>query len=93
MLEMRRFQSTISVQRKPISRRFDVVFSICLASFVLLFGLALIVKHRANPPQRCPIDGQLAEWRNEGYRDHNICNYGHFSKVDQKPHSWWASCI
>lgn len=64
-----------------------------LAGFALLFGLFVVIKRRANPTQRCPIDGQVSEWRNDSYRDHHICNYGHFSKADQKPHTWWASCI
>jgi hypothetical protein len=90
---MRRFETTNHVEPKRIPRRYDGLFALILAGFVLLFGLFVLIKHRANPPQHCPIDGQVAEWRTEGYRDHHICNYGHFSKADNKAHTWWASCI
>jgi hypothetical protein len=47
--------------------------------------------------QRCPTDGFPVEWQAGGEhfgsrRDHNICNYGHYSKADHKPHTWWAAC-
>lgn len=66
---------------------------------LLLVGLIILKNNgaRSVSPQRCPIDGLPAEWQTGGEhygsrRDHNICNYGHFSKVDQKPHTWWAAC-
>ncbi len=92
-LVMRRVKPTRYLQRKPLPRRYDAFFVLILAGFALLFGLFVHIKRWANPTQHCPIDGQAAEWRTEGYRDHHICNYGHFSKVDQKSHTWWASCV
>ena len=68
---------------------------------IALFLVGLIILKNngagATSPQRCPIDGLAAEWQTGGEhygsrRDHNVCNYGHFSKVDQKPHTWWAAC-
>jgi hypothetical protein len=66
---------------------------------LLLVGLIILKNNgvRSIGPQRCPIDGLPAEWQTGGERfgsraDHNVCNYGHFSKVDQKPHTWWAAC-
>jgi hypothetical protein len=66
---------------------------------ILLVGLIILKSNgaRSTGPQRCPIDGLPAEWQTGGEhfgsrRDHNVCNYGHFSKVDQKPHTWWAAC-
>jgi hypothetical protein len=66
---------------------------------LLLVGLIILENNgtRSISPQRCPIDGAPAEWQSGGEhygsrRDHNVCNYGHFSKVDQKPHTWWAAC-
>jgi hypothetical protein len=65
----------------------------------LLVGLIILKNNGARSirVQRCPIDGAPAEWQTGGEqygsrRDHNVCNYGHFSKVDQKPHTWWAAC-
>jgi hypothetical protein len=89
---MRRLKPTLNAQQKPIPRRYDGFFAMILIAFTLLLFLFVAIKHRINPTQYCPIDGQAAEWRTEGYRDHHICNYGHFSKTDQKPHTWWASC-
>jgi hypothetical protein len=41
-------------------------------------------------PNICPIDGQLAEWsKRQGRSD---CEYGHFSTVEKKPHTWVAAC-
>jgi len=90
---MRRFKPTKRVQGKAIPRRYDTLFVLILAGFVLVFRLFVHFKRWANPTQYCPIDGQAAEWRTERFREHHICYYGHFSKVDQKPHSWWASCV
>src|ERR1700730_1045932 len=68
---------------------------------VTLFLVALIILRNRGTnsvnPQRCPIDGLPAEWRAGGERfgsrsDHNICNYGHFSVVEKKAHTWWAPC-
>ena len=66
---------------------------------LLLVGLIILKNNGARyvGPQHCPIDGLPAEWQTGGdrygsQRDHNVCNYGHFSKVDQKPHTWWAAC-
>jgi hypothetical protein len=65
---------------------------------LLLVGLILLKNNgaRSVSPQRCPIDGLPAEWQTDGERvgsrrDHNICNYRHFSKIDQKPYTWWAA--
>lgn len=60
---------------------------------LLLVGLILLRSKAAHSlgPQRCPIDGMAAEWRSE-QRGSNMCNYGHFSKSDQKAHTWWAAC-
>jgi hypothetical protein len=90
---MRRLKPTRQLGRKPLSGRYDAVFALGVVSFILLFGLFVLVKRWVNPPRRCPIDGQVAEWRMEGYPEHHVCNFGHFSKNDQKPHTWWASCL
>ncbi len=45
---------------------------------------------RIVPSPRCPIDGELAQWRTRSTT--TVCNYGHFSKADNKPHTWWADC-
>ena len=91
---MRRFKPTKHIEQEPIPRRYDTFFALILAGFAVLFGLFVLIKRRANPAQHCPIDGQLAEWRTEGgIRDHHMCNYGHFSRGEQKPHTWWAGCI
>jgi hypothetical protein len=65
---------------------------------LLLVGLIILKNNgaRSVSPQRCPIDGLPAEWQTDGERvgsrrDHNICNYRHFSKIDQKPYTWWAA--
>jgi hypothetical protein len=64
-----------------------------VAIALLLVGPVLLRSKsaRSMAPQRCPIDGVAAEWRSD-HRGTNACNYGHFSKVDQKPHTWWAAC-
>ncbi len=65
---------------------------------LLLVGLIILKNNgaRSAGPVRCPIDGLPAEWQTGGrygsMGDHNVCNYGHWSKVDQKPHTWWAAC-
>jgi hypothetical protein len=66
---------------------------------LLLVGLIILRDNgtRSIGLQRCPIDGAAAEWQTGGdrfgsNRDHNICNYGHYSKADQKPRMWWAAC-
>jgi hypothetical protein len=65
---------------------------------LLLVGLIIFRKGTNSiNPQRCPIDGLPAEWQTGGERygsrsDHNICNYGHFSVVEKKAHTWWAAC-
>jgi hypothetical protein len=64
-----------------------VVVALLLLGLIFLRGKAA---HSAGP-QRCPIDGMAAEWRTEE-RGRTICNYGHFSKADQKAHTWWAAC-
>jgi hypothetical protein len=74
--------------------RADLAFGIAGLAFALfLVGLIFLKGEAAHlaGPQRCPIDGMAAEWRTEE-RGRNICNYGHFSKVDQKAHTWWAVC-
>jgi hypothetical protein len=90
---MRRSKSTRQTQQEPIPKRYNVFFALTVAGFVVLFGLLILIKRDANPTHHCPIDGVAAEWRTYGNRDHHVCNYGHFSKVDQKPHTWWAACI
>jgi hypothetical protein len=80
--------------------RSELALGLTIAGVVLLFVMFIIVRSNyvsGVPPQRCPIDGLPAEWQTDGERggsrrDHNVCNYGHFSKVDQKPHTWWAAC-
>jgi hypothetical protein len=64
-----------------------------VAIALLLVGLVLLRSKsaRSMAPQRCPIDGMAAEWRSDG-RGRNICDYGHFSTVDQKPLTWWGAC-
>lgn len=76
---------------KPKSKPLTVAY---VALVVLLFaGILLIFYPRPNRPfipNICPIDGQLAEWSNrQGQRD---CEYGHFSTVEKKPHTWVAPC-
>ena len=59
----------------------------------LFAGMLLILyplSRKPIVPNICPIDGQLAEWsERQGQRD---CEYGHFSAVEKKPHTWWARC-
>jgi hypothetical protein len=75
----------------PSSKPLTVAF---VALVVLLFaGMLLMLfppSHRPFIPNICPIDAQLAEWSNrQGQRD---CEYGHFSTVEKKPHTWVAAC-
>jgi hypothetical protein len=82
------------------SKRNDPKFSpdLKFGLAVLVIGLALVsmivfaskTRHSL-PPPRCPIDNAPAEFRTER-RGTTICNYGHFSTAEQKPHTWWAAC-
>jgi hypothetical protein len=60
---------------------------------LLLVVLIILTKNgrRSTPPPRCPIDGIAAEWQTRPHAA-NMCNYGHFSAAEQKPHTWWAAC-
>jgi hypothetical protein len=82
------------------SKRYDPKFSpdLKFGFAILVIGFALVgmivfvrqTRHSL-PPPRCPIDNAPAEFRTER-RGTTICNYGHFSTADQKPHTWWAAC-
>jgi hypothetical protein len=79
--------------------RADLLVGLGIGVIALLLVRLIILKNngaRSVSPQRCPIDGLPAEWQTDGERvgsrrDHNICNYRHFSKIDQKPYTWWAA--
>jgi hypothetical protein len=85
---MSRLDSKNNLARTDLALAISVV-----AVALLLVGLIILRSETAHsvPVQLCPIDGMAAEWRTD-QRGRNICNYGHFSKVEQKPHTWWAVC-
>ena len=62
-------------------------------AFVLIVGLLIFLAFRppfhSTTPNNCPIDGQPANWsKQEG----NTCEYGHFSVIEKKAHTWSAAC-
>lgn len=58
----------------------------------LVIGLLILVAVRLVPqrPDRCPIDGQVAEWTKRS--GENSCDYGHFSAMERTMHTWSAAC-
>jgi hypothetical protein len=58
-----------NIQRKSIPRRYDAFFALILVGLLVLFTCFVVIKRRANP---APIDGEVAEWRTGGYRDHHL---------------------
>src|SRR5438270_13758612 len=80
---------------KITSTRADLKFGAAVVVLgLVLVGLILLRSKRTHyvAAQRCPIDGMAAEWRSDRPGTNNICNYGHFSNVDQKANTWWAVC-
>jgi hypothetical protein len=69
----------------------DHVFRI-IGAVVLVLGLLILVALRGVPqrPDRCPIDGQVAEWTKRS--GENSCDYGHFSAIERATHMWSAAC-
>ena len=69
----------------------DQIFRISVA-VVVIVGLLLLVAVRRAPqrPDRCPIDGQVAEWSKR--TGANSCEYGHFSPTERTIHKWSAAC-
>jgi hypothetical protein len=66
----------------------------CVLLAVVLFAAMLFLVYprvrRPIIPNICPIDGQAAEWyKPHGPRD---CEYGHFSTVEKKTHTWLGAC-
>ena len=59
---------------------------------VIIAGVLLVVAvwHAPARPDRCPVDGHVAEWTKR--RDNNSCDYGHFYGPDRAFHSWTAAC-
>ena len=71
--------------------RADLAVGLGIGVIALLLVRLIILKNngaRSIGLQRCPIDGAAAEWqtgdRFGSNRDHNICNYGHYSRADQR---------
>jgi hypothetical protein len=64
-----------------------------LAAVVIVLGLSILVAVRLSPrrPDRCPIDGHVAQWtkRSGG----NTCDYGHFSGAERTHHTWSAAWL
>jgi len=80
-----------SGNRREKSKPQTVAYAFLFA-FLLVGVLFILVSSTRGPivPNICPIDGQLAEWsKRQGQRD---CEYGHFSTVEKKPHTWVAAC-
>jgi hypothetical protein len=74
-------------KRKP-----PTVLLALVVVFLFVGMLLMLYPHLRGPiiPSICPIDGQLAQWsKRQGLRD---CEYGHFSTVEKKPHTWAAAC-
>ena len=69
----------------------DQIFKV-LAAVVVIVGLLLLIAVRLAPqrPDRCPIDGQVAEWTKR--TGANSCDYGHFSAMERTIHKWSAAC-
>src|ERR1700722_13515619 len=72
----------------PISWTADRVIVLC----VLVVGLLILVAVRRVPrgPDRCPIDGHVAEWTKRS--GDNSCGSAHFSAMERTPHTWSAAC-
>lgn len=73
------------------SRRDDQIATV-IGAVILVLGLLILVAVRLTPnrPDRCPIDGHVAEWTKR--RDNNSCDYGHFSAAERTYHTWSAAC-
>jgi hypothetical protein len=64
-----------------------IIFGVgaALLLFILLHG------HQSKRPNICPIDGRQAEWTKP--QNETTCDYGHFSEMEKKPHTWTAPCL
>jgi hypothetical protein len=78
--------------RPPKNETADRVLRIL--TVVLVVGLLCLAALRARRglrgPNYCPIDGHVAEWTKR--RGQNLCDYGHFSNIEQAAHTWSAAC-
>jgi hypothetical protein len=63
-----------------------------IGAVVLVVGLLILVAVRRVPqsPDRCPIDGHVADWTKRS--GENSCDYGHFSGMERTTHTWSAAC-
>jgi hypothetical protein len=77
----------VQFSRQELAVGLGVVF---IAVIMVIFTILTNPGRRTTPLERCPIDGELAQWSTRSTT--TVCNYGHFSKADKKAHTWWASC-
>jgi hypothetical protein len=88
---IRRTKSRINSKNKLTRADLAVGLGISVIAWLLVgFIILRINGARSIGAQRCPIDGFPAEWQAGGEhfgsrRDHNICNYGYYSKADPSP--------
>ena len=77
---------------RELRRKPPTVLLVLVVSFLFVGMLFMLFPRIHGPiiPSICPIDGQLAQWsKRQGRSD---CEYGHFSTVEKKTHSWLAAC-
>ena len=78
------------MKRKAASPLIGQIAIVAMVVALLVYAYYEGSRRRQVLPNVCPIDGQPAEWsKRVGQRD---CEYGHFSNLERKTHSWSDQC-